>query len=270
MSTLTANYYDVLEVSPAASLKEIRASFRRLVLLAHPDKNPDRLEWSEKRIRELIEAFEVVGNAERRAQFDLRFRHQPEARKRREKPFYYYKRDPGSRALLILHHLLERRADRAVDVLVAMEVQFGCEFLAENLERADYLDCLFLLGEHYTAKRQYLEAARRLHAFYEHERRTRYPRHYMEEVVRRLKNLYLKKLPRHVAPEDALRGLELVEGLGLTRAEQIERLRKLAVLNLRLGNLAAALRTVRSGLRLAPRSSAFIRLEEKIREKAMG
>ena len=99
---LEADYYEILGVSSKATQQEIRRSFRRLVLEAHPDKNPHRVEWSERRIRELIQAFEVLGNAETRSEFDRRRRVKPSARKK-ERPFFFYRSDPMARARLILH-----------------------------------------------------------------------------------------------------------------------------------------------------------------------
>ena len=59
------DYYNILGVSESASGEDIRRAYRRLVLDAHPDKNPHRREWAEHRIRLLIEAFDILGNDEK-------------------------------------------------------------------------------------------------------------------------------------------------------------------------------------------------------------
>ena len=102
------DYYEVLGVSPDASLDEIRAVFKRQVLETHPDKNPERREWSERRIRELIAAYEIIGDSVRREEFDRQHRAWRRATGRvvrKEQPFFFRKRDPEARALLVLHHL---------------------------------------------------------------------------------------------------------------------------------------------------------------------
>ena len=38
------DYYSILEVGNDASLQEITASYRRLALINHPDKNPENSE----------------------------------------------------------------------------------------------------------------------------------------------------------------------------------------------------------------------------------
>lgn len=66
--------YEVLEVSRDASEKEIKRAFRRIMRKHHPDLNPDDPEAEEK-CKEAAEAFDILGNAEKRARFD-RFGHE--------------------------------------------------------------------------------------------------------------------------------------------------------------------------------------------------
>jgi tetratricopeptide (TPR) repeat protein len=235
-------------------MEEIRASFKRLVLASHPDKNPGRRRWSETRMRELIEAFDVLGDAQRRAAFDRRRALLGTQAEKADKaqPFFYYKKDPESRALLVLHQFLNGRPVPALKVLMDMEEQHGSDFLFTNLDRADYLDCLFLIAEHYLAKRRYLKAAERLQAFYYHEKRATFPRHYLGEVVRLLKDLYLRKIPRSGDDSAALLGLREAVGLGLTSAEEALRLAKIAELHLTAGNREEALRVLDSAQRQFP------------------
>jgi curved DNA-binding protein CbpA len=263
----TINHYEVLGVPPTASLQQIRENFKRLVLEAHPDKNPHRPEWSEKRIRELIEAFEVVGNEQARAEFDRLISVTDRARRgtKQEKPFFYSKKDPEARALLILHHLLNRRPQIALSLLGEMEGRLGTNYLAENLDRADYLDCLFLLAEYYADNRKYLSAARKLGALYAHERDARYPRHYFEQVVARLKDLYLRKLPRHASAGEALAGLKEAKELGLTKAEELVRLQRLAEVHASEGELDEAVRWLSRAEQLAPGDPATKKVEATLR-----
>mmetsp|Transcript_8383 Transcript_8383/g.15701 ORF Transcript_8383/g.15701 Transcript_8383/m.15701 type:complete len:489 (+) Transcript_8383:98-1564(+) len=58
--------YAVLEVPRNADATAIKASYRKLVLKYHPDKNPDNREASEQKIRAINNAYEVLGNTAKR------------------------------------------------------------------------------------------------------------------------------------------------------------------------------------------------------------
>ncbi len=63
------DYYDVLGVSKNATLPEIKKAYRKMAIKYHPDKNPDNKEAEEK-FKEAAEAYEVLGNEEKRARYD--------------------------------------------------------------------------------------------------------------------------------------------------------------------------------------------------------
>ncbi len=68
MSTTYKDYYDVLGVERTADEKAIKKAYRKLAREYHPDVNhePD----AEDRFKELAEAYEVLGDAEKREQYD--------------------------------------------------------------------------------------------------------------------------------------------------------------------------------------------------------
>jgi len=67
------DYYEVLGVSKNADDAEIKKAYRKLALKYHPDKNPGDAAAEEK-FKEAAEAYEVLSNQEKRAQYD-RFGH---------------------------------------------------------------------------------------------------------------------------------------------------------------------------------------------------
>lgn len=69
MATRSRDYYEVLGVPRTASQKEIKSAFRRLARQYHSDVNPNDGEAAE-RFKEINEAHEVLGDPEKRRQYD--------------------------------------------------------------------------------------------------------------------------------------------------------------------------------------------------------
>ncbi|HZP46764.1 MAG TPA: molecular chaperone DnaJ [Candidatus Binataceae bacterium] len=67
------DYYEVLGISRGAGEEEIKKAYRRLAVQYHPDRNPGNKQAEEK-FKELNEAYQVLSDPERRAQYD-RFGH---------------------------------------------------------------------------------------------------------------------------------------------------------------------------------------------------
>ena len=61
--------YHTLGVDRRASQEEIKKAFRKLARAYHPDLNPND-PVAERRFREIQQAYEILGEADRRAQYD--------------------------------------------------------------------------------------------------------------------------------------------------------------------------------------------------------
>lgn len=62
------DYYQLLQVDPAADDDIIRAAYQRIISKLHPDKNPDP--DAQRRAQEVNEAYRILGDPALRAQYD--------------------------------------------------------------------------------------------------------------------------------------------------------------------------------------------------------
>ena len=64
------DYYVVLGVAPIASPEEIKKAYRALSKKYHPDANPDMKNESDQKMKEMIEAYNVLNDKAKRKEYD--------------------------------------------------------------------------------------------------------------------------------------------------------------------------------------------------------
>lgn len=64
---LVPDYYAILEVSPNATLQQVKNAYRRLARLYHPDTSKQS---KDTRIKQLNEAYTILSNPAKRAAYD--------------------------------------------------------------------------------------------------------------------------------------------------------------------------------------------------------
>ena len=64
------DYYEVLGVEKNATDADIKRAYRKLARKYHPDLNKDNLKEAENKFKEVNEAYHVLSDADKRAQYD--------------------------------------------------------------------------------------------------------------------------------------------------------------------------------------------------------
>ncbi len=111
----TFDYYETLSVTPEASAEEIKKAYRKLALETHPDRNPGNAR-AEERFKKINEAYGVLSDAGKRAQYDQyrRLGYQPG---RTQGTGFGYSQDEIFRDFFTSRH--------AQDIFQEMEREFG-------------------------------------------------------------------------------------------------------------------------------------------------
>lgn len=66
-----ADYYRILGIAEQADEEQIKQAYRKLAKKYHPDLNPDNPE-AEAKFKDVVEAYETLGDAEKRKKYDLK------------------------------------------------------------------------------------------------------------------------------------------------------------------------------------------------------
>jgi DnaJ-class molecular chaperone len=64
------DYYAILGVPKGAPEKDIKSAYRKLARKWHPDANPENAKAAEEKFKEISEAYEVLGDPEKRKKYD--------------------------------------------------------------------------------------------------------------------------------------------------------------------------------------------------------
>jgi DnaJ-class molecular chaperone len=65
------DYYQILGVPKNAPEKDIKSAYRKLARKWHPDANPNNQKEAEEKFKELQEAYEVLGDSDKRRKYDV-------------------------------------------------------------------------------------------------------------------------------------------------------------------------------------------------------
>jgi len=67
---MAKDYYQILGVLRNATKEQVKKAYRKLAMQYHPDRNPGKEKWANEKFKEINEAFSVLGDPEKRKQYD--------------------------------------------------------------------------------------------------------------------------------------------------------------------------------------------------------
>ncbi len=257
------DYYDILNVSRNATQAEIKSAFRQLAKQNHPDRAKTNKKRREKRLRELMAAYKVLGNKRERARYDAI--NQTITRDyQKQRDLEISKKE--QKALYLLSLLLQNKGDEALELYNEMQKQgFPLE---KHLNERDYLDCIFLIGEQMEQYERYEEAAEIYEYLFHREDHPHKKRYFFEELEERLKRLYSRVLPilENKTLNQKLHYYEKALDFNMNRGEKAFILKKIAETYLEHNQTKKAEQYFKEALELCPDLKGTSYLESELED----
>ena len=257
------NYYDVLGVPTNSTPQEIKRQFRRRAKEIHPDVRPED-GGAAGEMRLLLAAYETLGDRNRRLEYDRSLGAVAAERGFDYREFLRSRHDdPVSQARLVFHDLLTDHADEALEVYERLRSTDAFP-LERHLSREDAMDGAFLLAEVYEARGRLREAGDLYTRLYRLERERPYFRHFIDEVIERLRTLTCTRMAPSIPPSELIGRLAELIALDFSRRDTAVFYKKMAEAWSALGRNDLAMHSLAKGLQCDRKLSGVKKLMERI------
>ena len=245
------DHYETMGLARDASAEDVKRAFRTLAKKYHPDRNSERSEWATLQMKRLLHANRVLSKQNERTIYDRVYTVQEKRSKTEQKlRRREYVSPAAAQAETILEQLLSGKAAAAVKAYEKTIESNGGFELSNHLELRDWVDCKFLIAEHYQHKGQYEKALDLYEGLFHSKRAARRYTSFMHEVRDRILKIYSRNLAASAPPEVAascyLRALAIEQ----PPARRAFLHKKLAECHLALGDREAALTQLKIAFRL--------------------
>ncbi len=257
------NYYDVLGIPPDSNQLEIKRQFRRRAKEIHPDVRPED-GGAAAEMRLLLTAYETLVDRDRRQEYD---RTLGAIAARRGFDYREFLRgrpdDPFSQARLVFHDLLTGRPDEALEVYARLEAVDPFP-LERYLSREDAMDGAFLLAEQLEGRGRLVEAWDLYTRLYRLEQERPYFRHFIDEVIDRLRVLTCVRMAAVLPPAGLIERLAALIALDFSRRDTAVFWKKTAEAWSAAGRNDLAQHSLAKGLQCDRKLSGVKKLMERI------
>ncbi len=257
------DYYRLLGADPEDSQERIKRCFRQRAKELHPDLTVLAEDQAESRMRRLLDAYRVLGDPERRRDYDRLYGHALRRRRFDYRSFLRARADPVSLAKLVLYDLMRSRDREALATFGQLEEHIESD-LAALLDYDDFMDCAYLLAEALERDGAYGKACEYYMRVYHAEASRPYFRHFIAEVVERLREVACVKMAGTAATADSVRWIEELIRLNLSDRESAFFCKRIAEIYSEVGDLEAARRYLERALSLDERIAGVKKLKERV------
>jgi len=245
------DHYEIMGLTRGASAEDVKRAFRTLAKKYHPDRNAEKSEWATQKMKRLLHANRVLSSHTERTIYDRRYTvHEKRGKTEQHLRRREHVSPATAEAESILEQLLSGKAAAAVRAYEGLLERKGGFEIRNHLELRDWVDCKFLIAEHYQHKREFEKALALYEELYHSEKAARRYTSFMHEVRDRILRIYSRNLAASAPPEVA--GFYYLRALAIEQppARRAFLHKKLAECHLALGDRGAALTQLQIAFRL--------------------
>lgn len=262
------NPYSVLGLSTEASTAEIKAAFRKKIKELHPDTRQNPTPESTTDVHRLIEAYEILSDAEKRRDYDTARKTAPAEKEFNYREWLQERSDNLSKAKLIFYDVLRDRSAEAVSLYTKMTRERAFQ-LEKLLGKEDFMDCAFMLALELESQGDDVQAVQLFLRICQLEHERPYFRHFFAEVEEHLLHLLTVKITWELDPPVFVRILEELQLYAFKpRAKGAFLLQQSKILYKSLQRLQAQASFDRAK-KLLPRDKALVQWEKTLMENKL-
>lgn len=253
------SFFQILEVSPQASITEVKHAFREKAKSLHPDisgSDGEKMKVLLNAYRKILEHLSSI----KKGFFD------------RE---YFKKRNPGddviinyedwlvnrgdleSRAKLVFYRLIHNKENEACEEYLDILTGYADFSFEKYFDREDFMDFGFILAEELYLRGKFYDSLLLLVRIYQLEKQKPYFKIFFPEVERIMRDIYKNKLTGSVSDELALDLYEELLDLNLGKTEESLILSRMADGFFRIGDYKTAEICAGEAVKLNPKFVVF-------------
>jgi curved DNA-binding protein CbpA len=68
------NYYEIFKLYPPIEMNQLQETYKQLIFEHHPDRNPTRPDWAIEQTMEIVEAYNVLSDPQKRELYNFQVR----------------------------------------------------------------------------------------------------------------------------------------------------------------------------------------------------
>ena len=263
------NFYEVLGVARDSSYTDVKSSFRRKAKQLHPDikaadTNRAEVSVSDDDMKLLLQAYQVLSNPQKREAYDkIAFRFKATIESNYREFLRRRESDLVCQSKLILYDLLHANTIDALELYEKLAANHHFR-LDLYLNWEDYMDCTFLLAEQFDLEGDHLKAFELFKKLYLEELRRPYFKHFIDEVVDRIKRIACFSLLQMLPPDRSINCLKELLAFELPRKDKATLYKRIAEIYSEMGQNQRAVEYLHRGLKFNKKLAGIKKLKEKI------